>query len=85
MRRRLIIYATFFILIIVGIKAMDVAVRYDMSFLDYLKFSAPLTDEEKSYLRSAPLKYGIDVSNAPFAFIDDEMGQNAGIIVDYFN
>ena len=85
MRKRLILYAIIFILAVVGIKAADVSIRYDVSILDYLKYSQPLNDEERAYLKSEHLNYGIDVNNAPFVFIDPDTGNTAGIVVDYFN
>ena len=85
MRRKLAIYAIIFIVVIAGIKCMDVVMRYDIGIQDYIRFSAPLSDEERAYLKNGDLKYGADMSNAPFSFIDQETGQGAGIIVDYFN
>ncbi len=85
MRKRLIIYAIIFILAVVGIKAADVTIRYDVNILDYLKYSRQLNQEERAYLKSEALNYGIDMNNAPFAFIDPETGNSAGIVVDYFN
>ena len=85
MKRRLAIYVIIFIVIIAGIKCLDVVMRYDIGILDYIRFSAPLSDEERAYLKNGDLKYGVDMSNAPFAFIDPETGQSTGIIVDYFN
>ena len=85
MKRRLAIYVIIFIVIIAGIKCLDVVMRYDIGILDYIRFSAPLSDEERAYLKNGDLKYGVDMSNAPFAFIDPETGQGTGIIVDYFN
>lgn len=85
MRKRLICYAIIFILIIVGIKCLDIVTRYDIGIDDYLRYSAPLTDEERARLKEGSMKYGVDLNNAPFAFVDPESGQPNGIVVDYFN
>ena len=85
MRKYIIIAVIFFITLAGAIKCGDIINRYDMAFFDYLRYSAPLTEEEEKYLKSSTLLYGIDVNDAPFAFVSDETGQNTGILVDYFN
>jgi len=85
MRKRILITAVVFILCAGLIRGMDLMDRYEMSIFDYYTYSQKFTPSEKQFLRSRDIQYGIDVEDAPFAFVDYESGQNTGIIVDYFN
>lgn len=85
MRKRLILYAIIFTLIIGSVKILDIVYRYDIGIYDYIKYSMPLTPEEKDYLRKNKINYGIAINDAPFAFVSQNSVQNTGILVDYFN
>ena len=85
MRRGIAIAGLIFVILAGTIKYVDIVRRYDIDFFDYLKYSRPLSDEERSYLEAKALLYGIDTADEPFAFVSDESGQNTGILVDYMN
>lgn len=85
MRKRLILYVIIFTLIITGVKVLDIVYRYDIGIYDYLKYSMPLTPDEKDYLKRNKISYGIGINDAPFAFVSQNSVQNTGILVDYFN
>lgn len=85
MRKRLILYAIIFTLIISGVKILDIVYRYDIGIYDYFRYSQPLTPEERNYLKTNIINYGIGVNDAPFAFVSENSVQNTGILVDYFN
>ena len=85
MRKYIVIAVIFFLLLAGAIKCGDIVNRYDIGIFDFFRYSSPLTEEENNYLKNNTLTYGIDVSDAPFAFVSEETGQNTGIIVDYFN
>lgn len=85
MKRKFIMYILLFLFVSVAIKVFDIQKRYDISFLDYIKYSMPLTEQEKDFLKSKKLTYGLDINDAPFGFVSDSTRQNTGIIVDYFN
>ena len=85
MRKKLILYVIIFILIIGTVNILDVVYRYDIGIYDYFRYSQPLTFEEKAYLKSHKINYGIGVNDAPFAFVSQNSVQNTGILVDYFN
>ena len=85
MRRRLIIYAIFFILVILAVQCVDVITRFDVGIFDYIRYSAPITSDEAELLKSRDMDFGIDTANSPYSFTADDTGQPTGIIVDYFN
>lgn len=59
-------------------------VKYDISLIEYLKYSLPLTDEERAYLEEKDtLIYGMDRKAPPLTFVNEETGQNEGLLVDY--
>lgn len=85
MKKQIIITVIFFLVVAGAIKWGDIVNRYEIGILDFLRYSSPLTEEEKDYLSNNTVLYGIDVNDAPFAFVAEETGQNTGILVDYFN
>ena len=40
---------------------------------------------KKGICKKNIIRYGIDVNDPPFAFVSDDLEQNTGIMVDYFN
>lgn len=85
MKRKITLITLAFILCAGAIWAWDITNKYEMSIPDYMKYSRSLTQEEESFLKNTVINYGIDVEDAPFAFIDPSSGQNMGILADYFN
>lgn len=57
---------------------------YDLSIIEYIKLSVPVTMEERNYLNSRGLLTFASDSNAPpFAFLEDETSQYSGLVLDY--
>lgn len=85
MKKKIFIAGIIFLIVIIGVKTIDIYIRYDVGLIDYIKYSMPLSDKEKRYIKSHNVKYGINVNDAPFAFSMENSKQNTGIMVDYFN
>lgn len=85
MRKRLLMYALLFTSFVLAVKMADIIIRYDIGIFDYIKYSMPLSADEKRYLQKNVIRYGIDVNDPPFAFVSGDLEQNTGIMVDYFN
>lgn len=85
MKKKILIYIFIFLIIIAVVKIIDIHIRYDVGIFDYIKYSMPLTDKEKQYIKSNKVKYGININDAPFAFVMKDSTQSTGIMVDYFN
>ncbi len=59
-------------------------VKYDISILDYIKYSMPLNSVEKAYLKNkGGITYGADKNAAPISFVNKKNGQNQGLVIDY--
>lgn len=57
---------------------------YDLSLLDYIEYSSPITDEELSYLsEKGTLYFSSDKNAPPFAYIDHVNNQYKGMVLDY--
>lgn len=85
MTKKRVLLIMLFLFGIIAIKILDTIDRYDISLGDYIRYSIPLTGEEKEFLKREDIYYGIDILNAPFSFIPYDSNQNAGIMVDYFH
>ncbi|MBQ8563621.1 MAG: transporter substrate-binding domain-containing protein [Firmicutes bacterium] len=85
MKKKVVFTVILFIICIGAIKYTDIVQRYEIEILDYFKYSRALTATEKNFLASRDIQYGIDINDAPFAFVSSDTDQNTGILVDYFN
>lgn len=58
--------------------------QFDISPIDYLRYSLPLTSEEQAYLKEkGTIVYGMDWKAPPLTFTNEEDGQNEGLLIDY--
>ncbi|MFR5859314.1 MAG: ATP-binding protein [Clostridia bacterium] len=85
MKKRILITAIIFMVCAGMLKYMDIITNYEIGLWDYLHFSRKLNTEERSFLNSKEINYGIAVNDEPFAFVSTANNQNSGILVDYFN
>ena len=59
---------------------------YDLNFMQYLKYSSPLTTDEKEFLKErGTIKFVSDKNAPPFSFVDSSNGQYKGLALDYTN
>ncbi len=73
------------ILLLIGFVA-TANLQFDISPVDYIKFSRPLTDEEQNYLKEKEtIIYGMDWKQPPLTFINEENNQIEGLLVDYMS
>ena len=76
-------FAVLLVIISIG---LIIEMKYNVSLTEYLAYSAPLTREEKQYLKEKEsLVYGMDGEAAPFAFVNEETGQCEGLLADYMS
>jgi len=58
--------------------------KYSLNIYEYVKYSKPITDEEREYLSKRGTIYFVSDKNAPpFAYIDKNSGQYKGLVLDY--
>ena len=73
------------VLVLIGFAAIA-NLQFDISPVDYIKFSRPLTDEEQSYLKEKEtIIYGMDWKQPPLTFINEENRQIEGLLIDYMS
>ena len=61
-----------------------VELQYNITPLEYIKYSRALTDEEQAYLDSKEsIIYSMDWKAPPLTFTDEETGRDEGLLVDY--
>lgn len=56
--------------------------KYNTSLITYIKESAPLTFEEKEWLKKNPIIYGADNNSPPLRYVDEETNQYKGTSID---
>ena len=60
--------------------------QFDISPLDYVRFSRGLTEEEENYLKEKEtIIYGMDWKQPPLTFINETNDQIEGLLVDYMS
>lgn len=63
-----------------------VVMKYGTTLPTYLKYSSPITEREKDYLKvHSPIRLGSDITAPPISYYDKATGEYAGLIVDYVN
>ncbi len=84
MKRRLILLMVTFAFIIFTVKCVDIMIRYNMDWLEYIKYSREISYREKFYLNSENLVLGTYDDKIPLAFTDYE-GRFKGMMVDFLS
>lgn len=84
MKRRLILLMVTFAFIIFTVKCVDIMIRYNMDWLEYIKYSRAISYREKFYLNGEDLVLGTYDDKIPLAFTD-EGGKFKGMMVDFLS
>lgn len=74
----------FVILIVIILLNQIIYMKYGIFIPKYIKYSSPITQEERKYLEKyGPIKLGTDVTAPPISYYDINRKEYAGLIVDY--
>lgn len=68
----------------IGIRKLDLNIRYNMGMREYFKYNTVLTEKEKELLKEKHLLVGV-YNDPPLAFINEFNNYNTGIMVDYLS
>ncbi|MCT4621968.1 MAG: transporter substrate-binding domain-containing protein [Marinisporobacter sp.] len=83
-KRKILVLMTLLIIGIIGMRKLDINLRYNMGMHDYYKYNATLTQKEKDLLQEKHFLVGV-YNDPPLAFINKFNNHNAGIMVDYLS
>lgn len=64
--------------------ALDVLIRYNLNWIDFIKYSFPLTQAEQNYLNDTDLVCGVKYNDLPLSFVNEE-DENDGILIDFLS
>lgn len=81
-RNKIVTLVVLLIVVLIGLRSLDLKLRYNMSWSDYYRYSGGLTIREKTLLKEDTLLAGI-YNDPPLSFINEFNNHNAGIMVDY--
>ncbi|HKK94786.1 MAG TPA: transporter substrate-binding domain-containing protein [Anaerovoracaceae bacterium] len=84
MKRKLVLLLVTFAFIFFTVKAVDIMIRYNMDWLEYIKYSRSISYEEKLYIQNEDLVFGTYNDKVPLSFLDDT-GLLKGIIMDFIS
>lgn len=66
--------------------AVFTEMKYDINFIEYIRYSMPYSEEEYAYMRDkGTIIYSPDSNAPPLSYIDKETGKHEGLIVDYMS
>lgn len=68
----------------IGIRMLDINLRYNIGMPEYYKYNTPLTEKEKELLKEKPFLVGV-YNDPPLAYINEFNNYNTGIMVDYLS
>ncbi len=72
------------VLILAFASALNIMIRYNLNWIDYIKYSIPLTEEEESYLRDTEIVCGVNYNDLPLSFAN-ENGEAEGMLIDFLS
>lgn len=66
--------------------AVFTEMKYDINFIEYIRYSMPYSEEEYAYMRDkGTIIYSPDSNAPPLSYIDKETGKHEGLIIDYMS
>jgi MarR-like DNA-binding transcriptional regulator SgrR of sgrS sRNA len=83
-KTKILVLITLLIIAIIGMRKLDINLRYNMGMYDYYRYNTTLTQEEKDLLQEKHFLVGV-YNDPPLAFINKFNNHNAGIMVDYLS
>lgn len=86
-KTRKIILEVFIIFVVLFISLSVLTLKqYNLSPLEFIKYSLPLSEEESAYLEEKDtIYYGMDSKAPPLTFTNEQTEQNEGLLVDYMS
>ncbi|MEF9921463.1 MAG: transporter substrate-binding domain-containing protein [Anaerovoracaceae bacterium] len=72
-----------FVLVFFGF-SMNTMIKYNLDWLDYIKYNFGLTAAEQKYCKETEIVCGLQTDHTPLAFIDIE-NQKSGMLVDFIS
>lgn len=72
------------ILIVWFAVSINILIRYNLHWIDYIKYSFNLTDNEMDYLNGTEITCGVKYNDLPLSFVNSDM-QNDGILIDFIS
>lgn len=83
-KKRILLLIILLVICVVGIKKLDLNLKYSLSVQDYYKYNSVLTPKEKNLLQEKPFLVGL-YNEPPLAFLNEFNNYNTGIVVDYLS
>ena len=81
---KILVLITLLIIGSIGMRKLDINLRYNMGMRDYYKYNTRLTEKEKDFLQEKHFLVGV-YNDPPLAFTNRFNNYNAGIMVDYLS
>nr|WP_315023466.1 transporter substrate-binding domain-containing protein [uncultured Aminipila sp.] len=83
-KKKILLLIILLVICVVGIRKLDLNLKYNLSVLDYCKYNSVLTQREKTLLQEKPFLVGL-YNEPPLAFLNEFNNYNTGIVVDYLS
>lgn len=64
--------------------SINILIRYNLNWIDYMKYSFSLSGEQRTYLNATEIICGVTNHDLPLSFTNDE-GQNDGMFFDFIS
>ncbi len=64
--------------------SINMLIRYNLNWIDYMRYSADLTPEQKDYFSKEHITCGVRYNDLPLSFVNENQ-QNDGIFIDFIN
>lgn len=85
MKNRSILILILILICMLLAQCVNVLIKYDVNFLEYIKYSMPLNEKEWDYLADNQLVFYVEDDLVPLTYTDSSSNQLVGIVQDYIS
>ena len=84
MKRSISFFVISMVLVTAFAAALNIMIRYNLNWMDYIRYSIPLRAEEEAYLNDTDIVCGVNYNDLPLSFVNDD-GEADGILIDFLS
>lgn len=85
LKNKSVLILSLIIVCLVFAQCVNVLIKYDVNVFEYIRYSMPLSQKEKSYLADNKLEFNAEKDFAPISYVDSNTEQLLGLVHDYMS
>ncbi|MGN0711830.1 MAG: ATP-binding protein [Anaerovoracaceae bacterium] len=85
MKNKGVLILSLIIICLLCAQCVNVLIKYDVNVFEFIKYSMPVSEEEREYLDNNKLKFNMETDFAPISYADPNTEQLLGLVHDYIS